>query len=270
MRSPKKENSSSTGTKWGGGLTSEQLLIGICVFLVVALVCFVAGVWVGRHDRSYQPGPVAESRQGSDAPVSAPLPKPKDRDGSNGEGVQKYPRPVQMPTLQTKPDGGETRVVEHPAPAKKEEGKSEAPLPPKAQPVTPPLDEPVAPKEDKVPEEEKVPEEKPEPLPQTTETQKEENLLEPVGKPVAAPSKRGGFAVQAASFSGPNRVQLAEDLKKKLEKELKLGAELVRSEDDTFVRVLIGDYPDHDAAMKACNELKKRPDLAGCFVKAWN
>ena len=96
----------------------------------------------------------------------------------------------------------------------------------------------------------------------------EQNLLEPVAKPPATPPTRGAFAIQAASLSGENRMKLAEDLKKQLEGELKLNVELARSKDDKFVRVLIGDYPDREAAAKACIELKKRPGLSGCFVKA--
>jgi len=58
-------------------LTSGQLVIGICVFLFVALTCFLAGVLLGKRDPSFreaaQPG-IAEA-------------------GINREGVQRSPRP---------------------------------------------------------------------------------------------------------------------------------------------------------------------------------
>lgn len=250
MRNPKKTRPSSARTKWDVGFTSDQLLIAVCIFLVVVLVCFAAGVWVGRHDRSYQPGPTAESSERPESPSIPTSPKPKDRDA--GEGVQKSPRPVEMPVTPAKPKAGEgskPRVTEHPAPAKK----------PAKEPEPAPKVKPAVQEESTGP-----------PAPETPDktTNGEENLLEPVAKPAATPLKRGPFAIQAASFSGPSRAKLAEDFKNQLEGELKLSAELERSEDDKFVRVLLGDYPDHEAAAKACNDLKKRPGLAGSFVKA--
>jgi cell division septation protein DedD len=70
-----------------------------------------------------------------------------------------------------------------------------------------------------------------------------------------------------ASFSGPNRKTLGEEYRKRLEANSELKADLVSSEDDKLVRVLIGSYPDREMAAKACKELKNRAGFSGSFVR---
>jgi cell division protein FtsN len=85
--------------------------------------------------------------------------------------------------------------------------------------------------------------------------------------PVAGAAGTGAYAVQVASFSGSKRKENAEVFKKRLEANAGLKADLVPSEDDQMVRVFVGNYPDRESAVKACEELKKRAGFAGSFVK---
>jgi cell division septation protein DedD len=85
--------------------------------------------------------------------------------------------------------------------------------------------------------------------------------------PVTGAVGNGAYAVQVASFSGSKRKENAEVFKKRLEANAGLKADLVPSEDDKMVRVFVGNYPDRESAVKACEELKKRAGFAGSFVK---
>ncbi len=86
------------------------------------------------------------------------------------------------------------------------------------------------------------------------------------GLPEATPG-RGAFGVQVASFSGSKREKSAADYKRRLEANSDLKAILSHSEDDKYVRVIVGGYPDRETAEKVCKELRKRAGFSDCFVK---
>jgi len=85
--------------------------------------------------------------------------------------------------------------------------------------------------------------------------------------PAGNATGKGTYTIQVASFSGAKRKENAESFKKRLEANAGLQADIVPSEDDKMTRVFVGNYPDRETAVKACEELKKRAGFAGSFIK---
>ncbi len=104
---------------------------------------------------------------------------------------------------------------------------------------------------------------KPAEKPEEAETEKGDKDK---GLSEATPGK-GAFGVQVASFSGSKREKSAADYKRRLEANSDLKAILSHSEDDKYVRVIVGGYPDRETAEKVCKELRKRAGFSDCFVK---
>jgi hypothetical protein len=128
MLIPSKSKPARGPQKPAAQFTSNQLIIAICVFLIVALICFCLGVLVGRYETASTR--VKEARSVEPLlPAAPPQPLPKRETPLGPEGVQESPRPVVMPFAPAKtpgfpgsPTGGTTapgpRSSEHPAPPK--------------------------------------------------------------------------------------------------------------------------------------------------------
>ena len=278
MLDPKKIKPLAGPGKLTSEFTSSQLVIAICMFLLMALICFSLGVLVGKGERAKQ----AQVLQTTVKPDVSLPPAPRTEAAKSAEeGVQRSPRPVVMPppkppappkaaepgypsssTAEPAPAKSGPRVTEHPAPSKPlppaspEPAKAVAtpeaqtPATPPAAPETPAAPPAAAPGSAAKPAEPQPPESKP------AEAKKPD-----------AKTAKGAYSIQVASFPGPNRKKNAEEYNRRLEAHSEFKAELVGSEDDKMVRVMIGSYPDREAASKACEELKQRAGFAGSFVK---
>lgn len=86
-------------------------------------------------------------------------------------------------------------------------------------------------------------------------------------KASSAESTKGGYCIQVASFSGSNRKRLAEEYRRRMKSNAELTVDLIPSDDDKYIRVVMGNYPDRDTAARACAELKKRQGFAESFVR---
>lgn len=85
----------------------------------------------------------------------------------------------------------------------------------------------------------------------------------------AASSARGGaFGVQIASLGGADRQAKANAFIQKFKQDTGLDAQAIPSEDGQLLRIVVGGYPNRQAADAACAELKKRPGLGDAFVRA--
>jgi len=119
--------------------------------------------------------------------------------------------------------------------------------------------------------------------PPKAEVKNEPVALEPVVAPSAAgtgaagagtaaaqPSlpegKKGLYTVQLAALTSATRKEQALAMKKKLEAD-GLQPELLISRDGARVSVVVGSYPDRQAAQSACNELRKNKGFSDCFVR---
>jgi len=313
--------------------TPGQLIIAICIFLGAALVCFSLGVLVGKFEaRRYQEAGARPPAATRSKPPELPAPKPntpstqKPARDSSGEGVQKSPRPVVIPTTKPRPprpappsvhtkatettpatDKNARRVTEHPAPTKPApsvapDAKPEPPAvrtPPKPTSPTPPAKpsspEPSSPAKPSEPpaarksadtegpsakaEPKPLPEAKPATASVETDLEKAQ-ALEPLAekpvqakKPASPPEgtdtgepRQPAYVIQVMSFSASNRKK-AEAYAQELKAKQGLTPELVLSEDGQYVRVVVGNYPDQEAARAAWGELRKRPGFSECFVK---
>jgi len=302
MSEPTREKGASDRGKPRSELTSNQLIIGICLFLVAAMVCFMLGVVVGKFEG--KPGPSAQrgpSRPAlpalrTEAPPRESAGRDTDREDAQGEGTQAYPRPVLLPTAEPereRPPLPTRAAVDLGRPAAPEKGLpevqlSELPEPGSAAPVSPPSVGEVeqaqagpesAPREDAVVEPTEVPEEGARtdsgaPSVEPTDEASAEALLAPAAEPSSVPKppattpSEDGFGVQVAAFSGPNRQRLAEGYKERLEANSEWEAVLVVSEDGQYVRVVVGGYPDRETAKRVRDELRQRAGFKDCFVRS--
>jgi cell division septation protein DedD len=233
MLDPKKIKPLAGPGKLTSEFTSSQLVIAICMFLLMALICFSLGVLVGKGERAKQ----AQVLQTTLKPDVSLPPAPRTEAAKPAEeGVQRSPRPVVMPPPEP------AKAVATP--------EAETPARPPAAPETPAAPPAAAPGPGAKPAEPQPPESKP-----------------AEGKIPDTKTAKGAYSIQVASFSGPNRKTNAGEYKRRLEAHSEFKAELVGSEDDKMVRVMIGSYPDREAASKACEELKQRAGFAGSFPK---
>jgi len=303
MPEPTREKGPSDRGKPRSELTSNQLIIGICLFLVAAMVCFMLGVVVGKFEG--KPGPSAQrgpSRLALPALRTEDTPRESagrdaDREDARGEGTQAYPRPVLLPTVEPAPerpplpsraaiDLGRSAAPEKGPP---EVQLSELPEPGDAATVSLPsvgeaeqaqAGPESAPREDAVVEGAVVPDEGARadrgasPPVEPTDEASAEALLAPAAEPSSVPKppattpSEEGFGVQVAAFSGPNRQGLAEGYKERLEDNSELKAVLLASEDGQYVRVVVGGYPDRQTAVQVRDELRQRAGFRDCFVRS--
>ncbi|HEO71895.1 MAG TPA: SPOR domain-containing protein [Candidatus Hydrogenedentes bacterium] len=119
----------SNSGKRGEGPPSNRLIIGICIALFSALVCFMCGILLGRWQAMRQVQHVqvapAEREVETSEPrhVAATGLDTRTQENSEGEGVQAYPRPVVLPAA---PPGSRVpREAEEPSPPLKRPGPSE-------------------------------------------------------------------------------------------------------------------------------------------------
>ena len=302
MPEPTREKGPSDRGTPRSELTSNQLIIGICLFLVAAMVCFMLGVVVGKFEG--KPGPSAQ--RGPSRPALPALRtedtaresagRDADREDARGEGTQAYPRSVSLPTVEPAPERPplpSRAAVELGQPTAPEKGPpevrlSELPEPGDAAAVSPPSVGEVeqaqagpesAAREDRVAEPAEVPDEaaradRGAPSVEPTDEASTETLLAPaaelssVAKPPATTPSKDGFGVQVAAFSGPNRQGLAEGYKERLEDNSELKAVLLVSEDGQYVRVVVGGYPDRQTAAQVRDELRQRAGFRDCFVRS--
>lgn len=85
-------------------------------------------------------------------------------------------------------------------------------------------------------------------------------------EPKAAPTGRGKFGIQVASFPGGNRQASAQTYKNQLKSKEGVNAEIVM--DGQYARVIITGYKDKASATAACAEFRKKPGLEKSFVRA--
>ena len=143
MLDPSKAKSQTTPVKLTSEFTSGQLIIAICMFLILALICFSLGVLVGRYEGRHEASPARSTqvRAPEPAPPMPPGPRTLEQPGQQ-EGVQTSPRMLPGAQPQKPPMPGfpsspgmqgppktEPKVSELPAPQAKPEPPS-APTPP--------------------------------------------------------------------------------------------------------------------------------------------
>ena len=275
---------------------SHQYVIGICIALFVAVVCFMCGILLGRWQRNIELR--AEAPQTQETTVvseeaAAPRKPEEEEAPRRGEGIQAYPRPVVLPaappeaqvsspfTVQPRPLQEPEVVVtdlEEPATVVQREiplpEAHEAPVPPVSPALPTPPEPPAQPEEPAeeapahepaVPEEAAEPAKPPPPAEFVPLPQSPPPARAPK-QPEATPGQ-GKYGVQVASFLGPKRLQAAEAYKQRLEAQSDLKAVLAPCSDPLCVRVIVGGYADRKAAATACKELRKRPGFEDCFVK---
>ncbi len=292
MLDPKKARPWNGDGKPATELTSTQLVIGTCIFLVAALICFALGFVLGRYEERAASGRTATAQAVPSAPLPPPPrteaapPPPQQPEGGNQVSPRRVvmppPSQSQTPGYPSSTGAGDTapKVSEHPAPPKAEES---AP----AQAATPPPAAEPPPAQPEQPPAAPVPAQAPAPAASTPAAPavpaaptSPTGLTSPTGQtaptpapapatPPAVPAADGKspYAIQVASLTGPARKERALEFQRRLESNAGIKAELVTTEDGKTIRVLVGGYPDRESATKACEDLKKRQGFKDCFVK---
>jgi len=298
----------SSRGKQGPEFTSNQLIVGICIFLVAALVCFMLGVVVGKFDTRAK---VADQPQEPDTEhVEKPGPVSDTRRGleeTPREGTQAYPRyrPIELPAAKPaapipSPITVPARPTIEPTTLAKDSDQATRLFPEKPEIQLPQLPEPPSAPAAATPSVEASESAQEKSAQAPPETPSKEARLAAEGfearQPAAAeapaespietvpasepaptspepefPESRPGewaFGVQVASFAGPNREQAAQDYKLRLEASSDLKAMLMPSEDGRYLRVVVGGYPDRKTAERVCKELRKQAEFTDCFVKS--
>lgn len=264
-----------------GDLTSSQLVLAICIFLIAALLCFSLGVVVGKYEER-------SSQRDSMAAAKAQTARQAEQDQS-GRGVQTSPRTIAAKNIPGYPESPESaspavsarpRVSEMPAPPKRADTQDPQPQPKTAAPV----ETAQPPKETEPPAPPQPPQEKTE----QRQTQEPEQVqtpapaakadpdpLEPVEKPdeetpPADPeppaANQGIYTIQVAALSAPTRQQQALKLKSELEG-LGLQPDILTTDDGKRLCVVVGSYQNRQEAQAACNDLRKTPRFADSFVR---
>jgi len=269
------------------------------VSLFLALLFFSMGVIVGRYDKiapASRPAPVAQ------APVETPRPAPPaarntlaSKAQTDGEGIQKSPRPVPMPAadaqtpglpappsesqripqrgdspqdngqeLTTAPPAGTTTIVTGPP---EDEQKPIAPAEPTPLPGSPPPEPTESSDKDAQDKTTAKSEDKGKTPPADHAETVPEGAVANVPKPASRSTIEGAYVIQVAAFFGAEKNRLAEAVRKRLKENANLDSQIVPSEDGKAVRVVMGGYPDRESAQKACSELKKREGFADSFVR---
>ena len=106
MLDPNKARAQGPAGKLTSEFTSSQLIIAICMFLIVALVCFMLGVVVGKYEANSSRGALARAPL-APSPATPPA-RPAEPPGMQ-EGVQTSPRTVPM-APEAKPQIGRAHV----------------------------------------------------------------------------------------------------------------------------------------------------------------
>ena len=231
-----------------------QLVLAICTVLLMGLVCFLAGVVVGRYDDSYTSATLFmrdTTPQQEEEPVQVAEREDQEEDDSDdaqemvGEGTQVSPRPF----------------VEHP------DEQDQPSMPDRVTPFVNAGEEVSAPSDD---DEVSAPGEEPEEPPEADEEPEEEFAFEPLtptdeltAEDVLDSAAEGGpYTIQVISYTAGDRA-LAEEFAQDMEEETGYAPTLSVSENGAYVRVLLGAFPDSEtarAAMETLQELEKLED----------
>lgn len=287
-------------------MSSGQQVIGICVFLFIAVVCFALGVLVGRYEPSIEEkalsqlgaraenapavtgsgtqvsprvdtAPTAEREPAREIAPAArgPVTRPEERTGPRVTELPPLPSPAARQTASAAPSAAVQQPPAEPA--------DPAPAPVPAPAVVPPPAAPPAP----------APVSAPAPAPggMTQQTLDRELLaaLDPplpatppppatpkppaptptTALPAPAPAPSGttqGWAVQFGWFSGEGHLKRAENMRDQVRAKAKLEAAVVPSADKKEHRVVVF-YKDKATAQNAAAQLRKTPDFKDVFVK---
>ncbi len=91
---------------------------------------------------------------------------------------------------------------------------------------------------------------------------------EPAPAPMTTAAVSGKYSIQLAAFTGVDRNTRAEALRKKLNAEAGVQAQIITSADNQVSRVVVGGFPDKDSAEKALDGLRSKTGFTNAFVKA--
>ncbi len=102
----------------------------------------------------------------------------------------------------------------------------------------------------------------------TTSTTPEPAAKPPAVKPPpSAPTvSRGSYGVQVAAFNGPRRAEQASEARKKLKESTGLDAEIVKTADGAYEKVIVTGFATPEAAKAQCEKLKEKADYASSWV----
>ena len=265
--------------------TPGQLVIGICVTLLLALMLFLLGIPVGKYQRYSDtetanvetPPPANGSGGGGQIGVEPPQEAPT----TNARPGQPRPfRPTPFPGEDRTPPGEGTAVPESgAAPA--------APTPPEMPEAPAPPSSPEAggtqaaggspaggsPAGGSPAGESQAGESQAGETPASPAAGNDIDAeLSPSAPPIAAsappvqrPAERGAWGVQVGAFT---RESQAQDLRAQLLDREGLRPEIVRSEDGAYFRVIFVGYETRAAAQAVADELKREAAFSGAWVRA--
>ena len=292
----------SVGSEWSSG----QLGIGIAVAVIFGLVCFILGYVVANIDRplvdeivavsgesivpktatnrdSPPAGATTPARPTETPPPAAQAP-PAAATTPSGPSANPPQRPVGSRDVAALPaPGGPTPMVKTPVRI----GGAEADTPvtaakPDAAPA--PIVPPEAPKPapadpDEAPDLESVAGASPAPAtpvskPPVTPPAPANPPATPVAPAVsttpAAPKPptvtMGSYGIQVAAFNGPRRAEQAVESRKRLKEVTGLVAEIRRTPDGAFEKVIITGFSTPEAAKAQCEKLKEKAGYDSSWV----
>jgi len=100
-------------------------------------------------------------------------------------------------------------------------------------------------------------------LPSGPEPEPESEKVAPPSVPPGEKKPSPRYTVQVAAIPVGNRDKAEQYLKR----HNALTPELLVSEDQKYLRVIVGDFPDRRSALEKRDELRKRKEFSDCFVR---
>jgi len=91
----------------------------------------------------------------------------------------------------------------------------------------------------------------------------------PATKPPSSPPPtvtRGSYGVQVAAFNGPRRSEQATEARKRLKEATGLDAEILKTSDGDYEKVIITGFSTPEAAKAQCEKLKEKAGYASSWV----
>lgn len=236
-----------------------QLVLAICTVLLLGLVCFLAGVVVGRYDDSYTNASLfmrdTTAQQEEEQVAQREEPEEEDPDEEEfvmGEGRQVSPRPIiEPPDNRTQP-----RVTDLPSPFGNElDTREEEPARDEPDDAPEPPEEPDAPEDNGQPEDDEFAFE---PLSPSDDLS--------LGDALAMAAEGGPFTIQVISYTAGDRA-LAEAYAEDIAEDIGYEPTLSLSEDGAFIRVFVGAFPDQEIARAAMEKLQEMEEFEDSFVR---
>ncbi len=268
MPHPRSRKRSYDAERITAEFTPGQLVIGICVTLLLALMLFLLGIPVGKYQRYSDADTAAvevEPPAGGPASTGQIGVEPPREEGAQGA------RPGQPRPFRPTPFPGENR----PPTAEDASGATagEAPgTPAPAEPPAPPeMPEAPAPPIAPAPPETSPPPASQSPAPPAARNDIDADLspeappIATAPPPVQRPTGRGAWGVQVGAFT---RESQAQDLRAQLLDREGLRPEIVRSEDGAYFRVIFVGYETRAAAQAVAEELKREAAFSGAWVRS--